>query len=160
MVEEKKFLVKKLKEAGLKGTVFESLKKMKLSNEMQFAGVFPAGDTLVRSGSKIKFVDEEGRRSSRHKLWARDTKLRVVIAGTSDEKVDEILVSFLRVVGKGLVIDGNWVDMELGELDWVDEDDSILKAKMAVQFDVTFKSGIYHQDYLLRQAGVEIKVEV
>lgn len=29
------------------------------------------------------------------------------------------------------------------EADWVEEGDSVLKAKIAVQFDVTFEGGIY-----------------
>ena len=31
----------------------------------------------------------------------------------------------------------------VGEADWVEEGDSVLKAKIAVQFDVTFEGGIY-----------------
>lgn len=40
-------------------------------------------------------------------------------------------------------VDGNWVNIVVGEADWVEEGDSILKAKVAVQFDITFEGGIY-----------------
>ena len=40
-------------------------------------------------------------------------------------------------------MDGNWVNIVVGEADWVEEGDSILKAKVAVQFDITFEGGIY-----------------
>lgn len=84
--------------------------------------------------------------------------MHVVIADSSDEKVEEVLVKFLRIVGKGLEIDQNWVTLEIGELDWVDEKDSILKAKVAVQFDVTFTGGIY-KDYSVKPMGIEVKQE-
>lgn len=44
---------------------------------------------------------------------------------------------------KGIDVDGNWVNIVVGEADWVEEGDSILKAKVAVQFDITFEGGIY-----------------
>lgn len=67
----------------------------------------------------------------------------VVIADTSEEKVEEILENFLRNLKKGIDVDGNWVNIVVGEADWVEEGDSILKAKVAVQFDITFEGGIY-----------------
>ena len=59
------------------------------------------------------------------------------------EKVEEILENFLRNLKKGIDVDGNWVNIVVGEADWVEEGDSILKAKIAVQFDITFEGGIY-----------------
>lgn len=44
---------------------------------------------------------------------------------------------------KGIDVDGNWVNIVVGEADWVEEGDSILKAKVAVQLDITFEGGIY-----------------
>ena len=77
------------------------------------------------------------------KLWDRSTSLHIVIADTSEEKVEEILENFLRNLKKGIDVDGNWVNIVVGEADWVEEGDSILKAKVAVQFDITFEGGIY-----------------
>ena len=79
----------------------------------------------------------------RDRLWDRSTSLHVVIADTSEEKVEKILDSFLRKLKKGIDVDENWVNIVVGEVDWVEEGDSILKAKVAVQFDITFEGGIY-----------------
>jgi len=38
------------------------------------------------------------------------------------------------------------VDIELGEVEWVDKEDSILKANIACQIPVTFHGGIYRDD--------------
>lgn len=159
MRKEKEYLVAVLKEAGVKGNVFTSLKKMEMSHDLQMAGVMISGEMLTRSGSKTKYTDEEGRRRSRHKIWKRVTRMHVVIADTTDEKVEELLEKFLHKIKKGIAVDGNWEDIDVGELDWVDADDSILKAKVAVQFDVTFTGGIY-KDYALKAVGIEIKQEV
>lgn len=154
MVAEKNYLVRTLKEAGVRSQVYTSKKKLKQANELHAGAVLYNGDRLSRSGSKRKYTDQEGRRKLRVKLWDRETSFHVVIADTTAEKTEEILDSFLRRLKKGIPIDGNWVGIDAGEVDWVDEADSILKAKVAVQFDVTFTGGIYEdRDIRTVQAG-------
>ncbi len=143
MVKEKDYLIAKLKESGIKSQVYTSMKKLKQANEPHLGAVLRSGEKLSRSGSKRTFVDQEGRRKRRAKLWNRDTTLRVVIADTSEEKAEEIATKLLISIGKGVAVDGNWANIAIGEMDWVEEGDSILKAKIAVQFDVTFEGGVY-----------------
>lgn len=143
MVKERNYIVETLKSSGIKSQVYTNMKKLKQGNEVHVGAVLRNGETFTRSGSKKNFVDQEGRRKRRVKLWDRSTSLHVVIADTSEEKVEEILGSFLRNLKKGIEVDGNWVDIVVGEADWVEEGDSILKAKMAVQLDITFEGGIY-----------------
>lgn len=143
MVKERNYIAETLKGSGIKSQVYTNMKKLKQGNEVHVGAVLRNGETFTRSGSKRKFVDQEGRRKRRVKLWDRNTSLHVVIADTSEEKVEEILEAFLRNLKKGMDVDGNWVNIVVGEADWVEEGDSILKAKVAVQFDITFEGGIY-----------------
>ena len=143
MVIEKNYLIKTLKESGIKSQVYTNMKKLKQGNEPHVGAVLRNGETFTRSGSKKVYTDQEGRRKRRVKLWNRSTSLHVVIADTSEEKVEEILENFLVNLKKGLDVNGNWADIEVGDADWVEDGDSILKAKVAVQFDVTFEGGIY-----------------
>ncbi len=143
MVIEKNYLIKTLKESGIKSQVYTNMKKLKQGNEPHVGAVLRNGETFTRSGSKKVYTDQEGRRKRRVKLWNRSTSLHVVIADTSEEKVEEILENFLVNLKKGLDVNGNWTDIEVGDADWVEDGDSILKAKVAVQFDVTFEGGIY-----------------
>lgn len=143
MVKERNYLIETLKSSGIKSQVYTTMKKLKHGNELHVGAVLRNGETLSRLGSKRHFIDQEGQRKRRVKLWNRSTSFHVVIADTSEEKVEEILDSFLRKLKKGIDVDGNWVNIVVGELDWVEEDDSILKAKVAVQFDITFEGGIY-----------------
>lgn len=143
MVIEKNYLIKTLKESGIKSQVYTNMKKLKQGNEPHVGAVLRNGETFTRSVSKKVYTDQEGRRKRRVKLWNRSTSLHVVIADTSEEKVEEILENFLVNLKKGLDVNGNWTDIEVGDADWVEDGDSILKAKVAVQFDVTFEGGIY-----------------
>ena len=143
MVKERNYIVETLKNSGIKSQVYTNMKKLKQGNEVHVGAVLRNGETFTRSGSKRKFVDQEGRQKRRVKLWDRNTSLHVVIADTSEEKVEEILEGVLRTLKKGIDVDGNWVNIVVGEADWVEEGDSILKAKVAVQFDITFEGGIY-----------------
>lgn len=44
---------------------------------------------------------------------------------------------------RGIYIDGNFVPIEIEGADWVDKDDSLLKAQVAVQVMITFNGGVY-----------------
>lgn len=143
MVAEKNYLIEVLKKSGIKSQIYTAMKKLKQGNEVHVGAVLRNGETFTRSGSKKVFTDQEGQRKRRARLWDRSTKFRVVIADSSEEKAEEILEAFLRNIKKGFGVDGNWVNIVVGEADWVEEGDSILKAKVAVQFDITFEGGIY-----------------
>jgi len=143
MVAEKNYLIEKLKSAGIKSQVYTSMKKLKQSNEVHVGAILRNGETFTRSGSKKIYTDQEGQRKRRVKLWDRSTSFQVIIADSSEERCEEMLGKFLLALNKGIGVDGNWVNIVLGEMDWVEEGDSILKAKIAVQFDITFEGGIY-----------------
>ena len=158
MVAARNYLVSLLKDAGIKSQVYGSLKKLKLSNESHVGAVLRNGETFERSGSKKTFVDQEGRRNRREKLWTRTASYNVVIGDTDEEKVDAILTEFFRRLKKGIPDNGNWVDIEPGEVEWVEKNDSILKANVAVQFEVTCRGGIY-EDRRLEQKRIETALE-
>ena len=68
----------------------------------------------------------------------------MVLAAADEEKLEELLEGFLTKLERGFYDDGgNWVDVTPVETDWVDEDDCVMKAKMAVQIKVVCKYGIY-----------------
>ena len=50
---------------------------------------------------------------------------------------------FVSSLDSGIYVDGNYVPIEVEEADWVDKDDSLLKAQVAVQVFITFQGGIY-----------------
>lgn len=153
MKEEREFLVNTLKSAGAKGKIHDSVKSMRNCNDVHVCAVMRVGESFTRSGSKKRYEDKEGHRKQRNKLFERVTVLHVVIADTNEEKVDRLLTDFLKNVSKGFPVSGNWVDIEVGDADWVEENDSILKSRIAVEFDVTLKGGIY-ADVELKAAAV------
>ena len=135
MKEERDYLVGVLKKAGIRSTVHDSLKSLKNCNETHVGAVLRVKETFARSGSK-KIYGEEGQRKQRKKLHVRITTLHVVIADSNEEKVDAILTNFMKNIGKGVPVDRNWVEINVGDVDWIEEGDSILKSKIAVEFDV------------------------
>ena len=143
VAETREYIIQILKESGIRSQVYTTMKKLKQGNESHVGAVLQSSDTFNRSGSKKTYTDQEGQRKRRVKLWDRITVLHVVIADTSEERVETILETFLRKLKKGIPVDGNWVNIIIGDVDWVEEGDSILKAKVAVQFDITFEGGIY-----------------
>lgn len=143
MKEERDFLIKALQNAGVKGKIHESMKTLKNCNELHVGAVLRVRENFTRSGSKKRYTDKEGLRKQRNKLFDRITVLHVVIADTSEDKVETILNNFLTGISKGFEVNGNWIDLEISDAEWLEEEDTILKAKITVEFDVTLKGGIY-----------------
>ncbi len=55
----------------------------------------------------------------------------------------------METVDRGLYINGNFTGAEIEGADWVEKDDSILKAQVAVQVKVRFDGGVYRDtDYI------------
>lgn len=143
MKEERDFLIKALQKAGVKGKIYESMKTLKNCGELHVGAVLRVRENFTRSGSKKRYTDKEGQRKQRNKLFDRITVLHVVIADTSEDKVETLLNNFLTGISKGFEVNGNWVDLEISDAEWLEEEDTILKAKITVEFDVTLKGGIY-----------------
>lgn len=143
MTVEKNYLTDILKMSGVKSHVYGSMKKLRAAAELHLAAVLPVKESFVRAKQKTRYQDDDGNSIIRKKLFDRKTVIRVIIADTTDEKVDEILTEFMKNIGTGCIDDKNFVGMEIENVDWVDEQDSILKAKCAVQFDVVCTAGIY-----------------
>ncbi|MDE6234106.1 MAG: SON protein [Lachnospiraceae bacterium] len=160
MKNERDFLVQTLKQSGVHGKIHESIKNLKNCNEVHVGAVLRIGEKFTRSGSKKRYTDKQGQRKQRNKIFDRITTLHVVIADTSEDKVEEILSEFLKKISKGLEVDGNWVDIEITEADWVEGEDSILKSKIAVEFDVILTGGIYTDKDIVTTSIGSIKTHV
>lgn len=141
---KKEFLENALKGGGLKGNIYTSMKELKHATGTQYGAVLRAADRPVRASSKKTYRDQEGATIVRNKLYECETVYNVVIAGTSEEIIETILEGFLANLGKGYYdAGGNWVEVTPKETDWVDEDDCVMKSKIAVQIQVNCRYGIY-----------------
>lgn len=143
---KKKYLEDLLRASGITGTIYESLKKMSEDEGSYYAGILRGSDKPVRAKSRRTY-DNGAVTMNRVKLYDMETVYTVVIAEYDEEHLEEHLETFFKTISKGYDDgNGNWVGVEAGEVDWVDEKDSILKAKIAVEIPVTFTYGIYKDD--------------
>lgn len=154
------YLVGRLREAGIKSNVHISMKKLKTSQESHIGAVLFEGDTFVREFGKRIYHDESGKHR-RRKLFTRETSFTVVIGEYEQDACERIFERFMTLLDRGIHIDGNFTEVEPGEADWVDDDDSILKSKIAVQLKVKFVGGLYRDsDFApIHELDVEIKKE-
>lgn len=160
MIREcKEYLILKLKEAGIKSQVYTSMKKLEKSNESHIGAVLFEGDSFARSGSKTIYVDQGGVKQKRVKIFDRQISFVVVIGEYEESKCEVIFEKFITLLDRGIVIDGNFTPIEVEDADWVDENDSILKAKIAVQVKITFKGGLYKDSALGSIKEIEQSLE-
>ncbi len=141
---KKEYLETSLKNGGMTGRIYQSVGEMKHAQGTFYGAVLRGKDTPTRSKSKKFYRDQEDCSMLRRKHYDCVTEYNVIIAAATEEKAEEVLEGFLVCLGKGFIDDnGNWVGIEPDEADWVDEDDSVLKAKVAVQVIIKCRYGIY-----------------
>ena len=156
----KNYLMGKLTAAGIKTKIHTSEKTLKATKECHLGAVMVTGDSFVRSGSKKKYTDIAGDKHRRLKTHERTVTFTVVIGEYVDERCEEIFENFITSIGTGIIIDGNYTSIEIEDADWIEKDDSILSSKLAVQFIVKFKGGIYIDQKLYKFSGeIETTVE-
>ena len=54
-----------------------------------------------------------------------------------------MLEKFVSLLDRGITVDGNFVPLEIEGVEWVDTEDALLKAQVAVRVTVTFNGGVY-----------------
>lgn len=158
MIEEcKSYLVQKVKEAGIKSIVHTTMKNLVSSQESHIGGVLFEGDKFEKSGSKTIYKDDFGNKYKRFKKFDRKTSFTIIIGEYDQSKCELIFENFMMALDDGIVVNGNFVPIEVEDADWVDKDDSILKAKVAVQVKVIFDGGIYKDSQYAKLTKYEIQ---
>ena len=114
-------------------------------------------ETNVRNGSKKRFTDQQGAQHKRRKILDRDITFSVIIGEYTDDAAETIFERFLSVLDAGLYVDGNFVSIDFEGSEWVDEEDSILKAKVAVQTVITFHGGLYRDTDFAPLRHIEVR---
>lgn len=153
-----KKLIETLKAAGCEKPPFTSQKKLKLTSENRISAVLCEKEELERHTGKRIFTDTEGKKHKRSKLYNRDITYTVVIGEYNAEALEEIYEKFLQEFPGGIYVDGNYVEFEISEADWMDEKDHILSAKVVVQMKVVCRGGLYKDTDMLRLKDIDIAV--
>lgn len=151
-------MIDSLKEAGIKRPVHTSRKRLKLDMESHVGAVLFEDEQLEKDGSKRVYIDKETKRK-RRKKYGRTLAFSVVIGDRDIDKVEEIYEKFLEKLPAGLWINGDYVSIEPEGADWLDDEDSIIKAKCAAQVKVNFRGGVYQDTEYLQADKVEIEVK-
>lgn len=154
----KNYLEQKLRNAGMVGKIYFTLKELKQYSGVEIGAVIPGQEEFTRETSK-GYVTVGGVRTLRKKVYKRITNIVVVISGKDDGVTDDIMCSFLASLDIGIDDGkGNWSEIECQKGDWVDELDSILRNKVAVQLLVKFTGGIYIDKPIVPIKTIEIEM--
>lgn len=150
------YLIAKLKAAGIKTPPITSEKVLASCKESHLGAVLLERDTFNRNGSKTYFTDETGACGKRRKVFDRELAFTVTIGDYTAEKAEAIFETFVAGLDMGIYIGGNFTPITLEAADWIDKDDSILNAKIAVQAVVTFSGGVYRDTGFAKVRELEV----
>ena len=154
MIQERDYLAAKLKEAGVKSAIYTSMKKLRMTSETHLGAVLHNGDTFERRNSRKRYEDGTGKKMVRVTRIFRTSSFNVVISDAEAARCEEIFKKFLLCIGDGVYVDGNWVDLEIGKAEWIEKDDSVLKANIAVQVEILFKHQRLYEDIPVKQVNL------
>lgn len=157
--ESKGYLLEKLVAAGLKSKPYTTEKALLKSQESHVGAVLFENEGLSRNHSKTYYKDQEGAQKKRRKVFDRKLTFSVVIGGYTDDEVEAMFEQFLASLDRGIYVGGNFVPIEVEEADWVNKDDSILKAQVAVQIKISFDGGLYKDTDFGRLFRMEVEAE-
>lgn len=155
--ESKVYLLAKLKEAGLKSKPYTTIKGLEKSQESHVGAVIFEKEVISRNGSKKLCKDQEGAQKKRRKVFNRNLTFTVTIGDYTDDAVEAMFEKFLASLDRGIWVDGDFVPLEAEGADWVNKDDSILKAQVAVQVAITFEGGLYKDTGFAPLTHIEIE---
>ena len=155
--ESKAYLLVKLKEAGLKTKPYTTIKGLEKSQESHIGAVIFEKESISRNGSKKLYKDQEGAQKKRRKVFDRKLTFTVTIGDYTDDAVETMFEKFLASLDRGIWVDGDFVPLEAEGADWVNKDDSILKAQVAVQVAITFEGGLYKDTGFAPLTHIEIE---
>ena len=155
--ESKAYLIAKLKEAGVRTKPYTAMKRLEKSQESHVSAVIFDKETISRNGSKKCYRDQQGAKKKRRKVFDRDLSFAVIIGDYSDDAVETIFEQFLESLDRGIWVNENFVPIEAEDAEWADEEDSILKARVAVRVMVTFQGGLYRDTDFAPLTNVEIE---
>jgi len=155
--DSKQYLLGKLKGAGLKTKPYTTQKALEKSQESHIGAVLFESEANLRNGSKTYYQDKEGARKKRRKVFDRTLAFTVIIGDYTDEAAESMFEAFLGSLDPGIYVDGNYVPIEVEGADWIDSDDSILRAKVAVQVKVNFLGGVYKDTGFAKVSGLEVE---
>lgn len=141
--ESKAYLIAKLKEAGVRSRPYTAIKRLEKSQESHVSAVIFDKEILSRNGSKKLYRDQQGAKKKRRKVFDRALAFAVIIGDYSDDAVEAIFEKFLEGLDRGIWVNGNFVPIDIEDAEWADEEDSILRARVAVRVMVIFNGGLY-----------------
>ena len=141
--QSKRYLLEKLTAAGLKSRPYTTLKALQKSQESHVGAVLFEREAYARNNSKKRFRDEEGAKHKRRKVFDRAVTFVVLIGDYTDDNVEAMLERFIALLDRGIMVDGNYVPIAVEGAEWVDTEDTLLKAQVAARVTVTFNGGVY-----------------
>lgn len=154
--QSKAYLLEKIRACGLKSDPYTTEKALEKSQESHVGAVLFESETLARNGSKTRFRDQEGAQHKRRKVFDRKLSFTVILGDYTDEAVEAMYEKLLAGLDSGIYINGDYTPIEVESADWVDKDDSILKAKVAVQVKITFDGGLYRDTDFARVRELDV----
>lgn len=137
---------------------FTSMKKLKMATDSRVSAVLCESDIVEKDKQKRIYTDQSGRHR-RTKKYRREITFTVVLGDYSQEEAEAAYDKLLGTLEDGIYVDGNWVEIEPSRAEWVFTEDSILRAKCAVQLVIKFTGGIYVDTDFAKIGSVSVNAE-
>lgn len=146
----KDYMEQRLKEANCKGQIYKTFKDLEISKAMYLGAILFEKEKFEADNTKI--VHKIGaQKQIREKVLSRRLMMSVVIGAASQEEVEQISNLFIISLGRGINdLEGNYIEINILDADWLFDKESILMSKVAVQYKIEFIGGVYKKKNTLK----------
>lgn len=132
-----------LKNSGLK-IVYDTLKKIAVSTTDSFGAVLPTGEDLEKSTKKYNYIDENGNIIKRREKFNRKINFQILISESNISKIEKIFTKFMSEIDEFVKLEnGELALIEVGKVEYIDKNDTILKSEITLQVDILVTEKIY-----------------
>lgn len=119
---------------------FTRLAELKISAASRVCAAIPDADVVTFSGANAFNLDTK---TNDIKRLDRVITVGVVLGERNTEALEPLFEAFLASLDESFIYAGHAIGITLGEAGWMDEKDSLIKAKLAVEIPIIFTGGIY-----------------
>lgn len=156
----KQELRKMMDQIGVRGRIYTSMKALETSSAIEYGAILFLKETVSRS-TKSRRLKAEDLNVRRFRVFDRTLRYMVSFGSASAAHTEAMYEAFMRNLPKGILDpQGNYIPIEITEVDWMEKEDSILRSELLVQMQIIFETGLYKDNNILKVQDIHQEHEI
>lgn len=138
--------------------IVQTFRELSINMESHIGSVLTDNESFTPCNIKAKTVDGSGLAT---KVYSRELRFTITMGEYTLEALEPMFEAFLRTLRRRLQLqDGSWVELSIGDAEWIFKEDNVLKSNISVVLPVTCSGGLWMPMQTRQLTDTKIEVEV